>query len=75
MHFRLHAYARQSYGVFNPLLVVDGVLLRDNVQNAMLVAHANRFRGMYHVLYIVLRHFFFRNRHHTDFILTADMLA
>ena len=75
MHFCLHTYARQADGVFYPLLVVNSVLLRNNVQNAVFIAHANRFGGMHHVLDVILSDFFFRNRHHTNFILTADMLA
>ncbi|VTM89416.1 Uncharacterised protein [Raoultella ornithinolytica] len=59
MDFCLHTYAGQTDRVFNPFLVVDSVFLRDNVQNTMLIAYADRFRGMHHVLNVVQRDFFF----------------
>ncbi|VGP52262.1 hypothetical protein SB00610_02518 [Klebsiella quasipneumoniae subsp. similipneumoniae] len=75
MHLRLHAHAGQPNRVFNPFLVVNGVFLRNHVQDAMLIADANRLRGMDHVFDVVQRHFFFRNRYHPDFILTAYMFT
>ena len=45
------------------------------MQNAVFVAHAHRFGGVHHVLHVVLRHFLFRDRHHADFVLAADVFA
>ena len=75
MHLRLHTHAGQPYRVFNPFLVVDSIFLRNHVQDTMFIANANRLRGVDHVLDVVLRHFFFRNRYHPDFILTAYMFT
>ncbi len=44
------------------------------MQYAMLIANAHGLRRMHNVFNVFLRHFFFRNGHHADFILAADML-
>ena len=59
MYFGLHTHARQANRIFDPFLVINCVFLRNNVQNAVLIADANGFRRMHHVFNIFLRHFFF----------------
>ena len=73
--FCLHTYAGKTYRIFNAFLVVNGVFLRNNVQNTMFIANAYGFCRMYHVFHIFLRHFLFGNGHHTNFILTANMFT
>ena len=75
VHFCLHTHARQTDRVFDPFLIVDRIFLRDHVQYTMFIAHAHGLRRMHHVFNVFLRHFFFGNRHHTDFVLAADVLA
>ena len=75
VHFCLHPHARKSYRILDPFLIVNRILLRDHMQHTMLIAHTHRFRGMDDVFHIFLRYFFFRNRHHTNFILAADVLT
>ncbi|SAJ16921.1 Uncharacterised protein [Enterobacter cloacae] len=75
VHFCLHTHARETDRILDTFLVVDRVFLRDHMQHTVLVANTHGFRRVDNVLNVFLRHLFFRNRHHTDFILAADVLT
>ncbi|CAH0297224.1 hypothetical protein SRABI106_03674 [Rahnella aquatilis] len=59
VNFSLHTHAGKSDRVFNPFLIINGIFLRDHMQNPMLITYAYRLSGMHHVLYIFLRDFLF----------------
>ena len=75
VHFCLHTYARKADRVLDPFLVVNRIFLRNDMQHAMLVADTHGFRRVHDVFNVFLRHFFFGNRHHTDFVLAANVLT
>ncbi|MNT04730.1 hypothetical protein D3C72_1393200 [compost metagenome] len=75
VHLGLHTHAGQPNRVFDAFLIIDGVFLRDDVQDAVFITDAYRFSGMHHVLHIFLCHFLFGNRNHPYFVLAADVFT